>query len=129
MTLAFIKRLSIFNQYCVPRLRRTDVKTYAYDKNGNNATTVDEDDEVIADAIVEVHNGTPFKTTDMYYDALNRMTSWSDGTTTESYANRGIESVRTSKTSNGTTTTYLHDGLRELGEYENGTLVSLATSN
>lgn len=57
------------------------------------------------------------------YDALNRMVSFNDGTVSESYALRGIEEIRTSKTSNGVTTTYLLDGLNVLAEYENGTLV------
>src|SRR5208283_2620673 len=76
------------------------------------------------------------------YDPLNRMTSFDDGTVSETYANRGVDAVRTSKTSNGTTTSYLYDnlilnkyrnlgnltlnnsmviGCRAISEYENGT--------
>ena len=87
-----------------------DEKDYSYDLNGNNVQ------------IDEYVDGILTKTTVMGYDCLGRMTGWTDGTNTETYANRGVVPVRSAKTSGAATTTYLNDGLQTIGEYENGVL-------
>jgi hypothetical protein len=56
----------------------------------------------------------------MEYDALNRMTSWSDGLRSESMTYRGAEWHRASVTANGETTAFLYDGDNVLIDYVSG---------
>ena len=73
------------------RLLSTDtggeITTFTWDNNGNMLTKGDQS---------------------FTWDALNRMVSWTDGTSTASYSYNG-DGVRVGRTVNGTTTTYLQD--------------------
>jgi RHS repeat-associated protein len=68
-------------------------KTYGYDANGNNIS--------VSDSALNVT---------MTYDALNRQTSWTDGTNTEATLFRGASWHRTRLSANGNATDFLYDG-------------------
>ncbi len=88
-----------------------NVRTYEYDQNGNT-TKVTETVGVVDPVTIAVE--------DMAYDALNRMTSYTGPSGTESSSYRGAEWHRFSHSAKGVSKSLLYDGDNVLADIDSG---------